>query len=176
MDRLEPRLALRVAVGVRVTRGQARLRGGLFARWRRMVAVRHPLRAVGGEVEEPVHEESREREEGDEVEEVSHPRIESRLFHVQRAALTEERDCEGESDRGLARGDRDDEHGEDLPGQVREPAGERDQVQVDGVQHELDRHEDREEVAPHEHAEEADREEEERDNQVVVDRDVHGAV
>ena len=47
------------------------------------------------------------------------------------------------------------------PGQVREPPREGDQVQIDGVQHQLDRHQDRQEVAPHEHAEEPDREEQE---------------
>src|SRR5262249_61669732 len=78
-----------------------------------------------------------------------------------------------EADRRLAGRDRDDENGKDLAGQVGEPPRERDQVQVDGVQHQLDRHEHGQEVAAHENAQKTDRKQEKADNQVMVDRDRH---
>src|SRR6476619_632259 len=97
----------------------------------------------------------------------------ARLFDVQRATLPEEGDREREADRGLARRYSNDKYREHLAGQIGQAARERDQVEVDGVQHELDRHENRQEVPPDEHAQKSDREQEERNDEVVVDGDVH---
>ena len=51
-----------------------------------------------------------------------------------------------------------------------ERAAERDEREVHGVQHDLDRQQDRDQVAAQEHAGGADREEDRRQHQVVVER------
>src|SRR5438876_2492440 len=70
-----------------------------------------------------------------------------RLFDVQRPALAEEGNRQREPDRGFARGDRDHEDREDLPRQVGKPPGKSDEIDVDGVEHQLDGHEHGQEVA-----------------------------
>src|SRR5262245_23469104 len=57
-----------------------------------------------------------------------------------RTAAAEEDDEDREADGGLCSGDGQDEHGEDLSGQVAEEGAERDQVDVHGEQDEFDRH------------------------------------
>src|SRR5262249_24456670 len=79
-------------------------------------------------------------------------------------------------DRRLRRGHREDEEHEHLPGQVVQEMREGDEVHVDGEQHQLDRHQQHDEVlAVEEDADHADREEEPPEDQVMIERD-HDAV
>src|SRR5512140_1338144 len=66
---------------------------------------------------------------------------------------------------------RDDEDREELPVEVAELARERDEVQVRGIENELDRHENRQKIAPDQHAGHPDGEEQERERDVVRDAD-----
>src|SRR5262249_28513167 len=70
----------------------------------------------------------------------------------------------------LGGGDRDHEEGEHLAGDVAREGGERDQVDVDGVEHELDRQQHEDAVAPGEHAVDAAAEEECAQDEVLVER------
>src|SRR5689334_23871969 len=65
--------------------------------------------------------------------------------------VAEERDDDRQSDGGFGRGDRHDEEDEDLPGGISEERGERDEREVDGVEHQLHAHEDDDGVAGAEH-------------------------
>ena len=69
------------------------------------------------------------------------------LVDVQGLARAEERDDDGEADGGLGRGDDHDEEDEDLAVDLVPHVGEGDEGQVDGVEHQLNRHEDRDDVA-----------------------------
>src|SRR5271169_1941211 len=80
-------------------------------------------------------------------------------------------DDDREADRGFAGGERDDEHREELPVEVAEVARERDEIQVRGVEDELDRHQHRQEVPANEDARDADGEEHERECDVMRDAD-----
>src|SRR4051812_29957729 len=71
---------------------------------------------------------------------------------VQRLAMAEEADHDGQTDGGFGRGDGHDEKHDDLSVGRAKRAAERDEGQVDGVEHDLDRQEDRDQIAPHEHA------------------------
>src|SRR2546430_16783791 len=68
-------------------------------------------------------------------------------------AVSQEPDGEADSHRGG--GDRDDEEREHLPRDLPRERGERDQVDVDGVEHELDREQHEDTVAAGEHARDA---------------------
>ena len=76
------------------------------------------------------------------------------VLDVGRPARPIERDDDGETDRDLSRGDRDDEENEDLRvviGQARgvdAKARERDERKIGRIQHQLERHENDDEVAP----------------------------
>jgi len=76
------------------------------------------------------------------------------LVEVDRLAVAEDEQHDGEPETDLRGGDRDDEEGEDLAaGQpVMEVGVEGDEVEVDRVEHELDGHEDEDRVAAREHA------------------------
>src|SRR5207302_808262 len=63
-----------------------------------------------------------------------------------------------QADDHLRRGDDDHHEGEDLPVLAVEEAPEGDEGEVDGVEHQLDRHEDDQRVAPDQHAQRADHE------------------
>src|SRR5262245_12586389 len=92
-----------------------------------------------------------------------------------RAAVAEVDDDDGEADGGLAGRHGQHEQGKDLTDEVAHEGGEGDQVDVDGEQHELDRHQDDDDVlAVEEDAEDAQREEDRRDGQVVAETDGHG--
>src|SRR5664280_1098901 len=78
-----------------------------------------------------------------------------------------ERDDDAEADGGFRGRDRDHEHGEHLSGEVPELAGERDEVEVGGVEDQLDAHQDGDEVPPHRHADDAEREQREREHEDV---------
>src|SRR3954447_21711437 len=75
---------------------------------------------------------------------------------------------DGEPDADLGGGDRDDEEGEDLTGDLVQVRRERDQVEVHGVEHQLDAHEDEHAVAPGEHAVDADAEQRGGEDQELV--------
>ena len=76
-----------------------------------------------------------------------------------RAAVAEEDNENGKADGGFRRGDRQHEQREDLPDDVAEMGRERHQVDVDGEQDQLDRHQDDDDVlAVQEDAENAERE------------------
>src|SRR5688572_27075414 len=89
-------------------------------------------------------------------------------FGVERLAMAEQGDHERQADRRLGGGDGHDEEGDDLPVDLAELAAERDERQVDGVQHDLDRHQQRDDVAAQEHARRADGEQQAREHQVMA--------
>src|SRR5581483_6878898 len=74
------------------------------------------------------------------------------LVDVDRLAVAVDQDDDRKTDPHLRGGDGDHEQRERLPGEVVQRLRERDQVDVDGVQHELDRHEHEDGVAPRQHA------------------------
>src|SRR5436309_1212698 len=84
-----------------------------------------------------------------------------------RVAQAEEGDQDPQADGGLAGGDGDGEDGEDLPRQVRPLVGEGDEVQVDRIQDELDRHQHRDHVPAHQDAGQPDREEHEAQHEIL---------
>src|SRR5690242_4519175 len=73
------------------------------------------------------------------------------LGDVDRAPGAEQRDEDGETDRGLGRSHRQDEEHEHLAGGVAELARERDEVDVDREQHQLDRHQQDDDVLAVDH-------------------------
>src|SRR5712692_3714955 len=75
------------------------------------------------------------------------------------AAEPEDQDDNGEAERDLRHRDGDGEHGEDHPDHVRVVAREGDQVDVDGIDHELDAEQDANGIPARDDAEEADGEE-----------------
>src|SRR6266536_1065693 len=77
---------------------------------------------------------------------------------------------DGEADAHLGGSDGDHEEREHLAGDVTGEGGERDQVDVDGVEHELDREQHEDAVAAREHAVDAAAEEECAQDQVLVER------
>src|SRR4029079_12581262 len=83
-----------------------------------------------------------------------------------------DRDDDREADRRLGRGDADDHQGDDraLDGETGHERPERDDRQVGGVEHQLDRHEHADRVAAREEPEHADREQEAREDEVGVQR------
>src|SRR5713226_7861011 len=83
-----------------------------------------------------------------------------------RAPDAEDQDDQGQAQRYLGHGDRNRENGEDHPGRVAAEAGEGDQVDVDGIEHELDAQQDADGIAPGDHAEETGREQDGRQGEV----------
>src|SRR4051812_26477737 len=80
-------------------------------------------------------------------------------------AVDEQHDCQADTD--LGGGDGDDEQGEDLPGGGAFEGSEGDQVDVDGVEDELDRHQDEHTVLAGQHAVDARAEEEGRQQEIL---------
>src|SRR5437588_388259 len=74
------------------------------------------------------------------------------------------------SGRDLSRGHRDDEQGEDLTDDIAVQRAEGDEVDVDGVEDQLDRHEDHDAVASRQHAVHADGEQSRAEEQELVDQ------
>src|SRR2546423_7650507 len=93
---------------------------------------------------------------------------------VQRFAVAEQADHDREADGRFRRRHRHHEEHDDLAVRRAERPAERDERQVDGIQHDLDRQENRDQVAPHEHAGRADGEENRREHEVVIERHHHG--
>src|SRR5688572_27313119 len=83
--------------------------------------------------------------------------------------MPEQRDDERQANRGLGSGHRHHEEGDDLAVDVAGIAPERHERQVHGVQHDLYRQQDRDQVAAQEHACRANREEHRRDDQVMTE-------
>src|SRR6185312_16338729 len=82
------------------------------------------------------------------------------VFDRDGAAVAEIDDEDGQADRRLRRRHRQHEHGKDLADQVAQEGREGDEVDVDGEQHQLDRHQDDDDVlAVQEDAEDPQREE-----------------
>src|SRR2546430_1542166 len=77
-------------------------------------------------------------------------------------------------DRGRRGGEREHEQREDLADEIAEMGRERDQVDVDGEQDQLDRHQDHDDVlAVDEDAENAEREQDRGDGEVMAQSDRH---
>src|SRR5262249_30648952 len=94
-------------------------------------------------------------------------------IRIERLAMSKQVDDDREADRGFRGRDRHHEEHDDLPfGRAERPA-KRDKRQIDGVQHDFDRQEDRDEIPPKEDAGRADREEDRRKHEVVVQRRHH---
>src|ERR1700675_1592626 len=89
-----------------------------------------------------------------------------------RALHPEDEDDDRQSQRHLGHGDRNGERGEDHPYHVGVEAREGDQVDVDGVEHQLDAEEDADGVPPRHDAEEADGEEHRGEREVGAE--AHG--
>ena len=85
-----------------------------------------------------------------------------------RAPRPEDRHDDGEADHDLGRGDDHDEERHDLAVQRAVDPAEGDQCQVRGVEHQLDAHEQHDRVAPDQHPDGADGEQDRRQHQVVV--------
>src|ERR1700722_12184627 len=94
------------------------------------------------------------------------------VFDRNGAAVAEIDDEDGEADRRLGRGHGQHEHGEDLADQIAEKGREGDEVDVDGEQHQLDRHQDDDDIlAIEEDAEDPQREEDRGNPQVMGEAD-----
>src|SRR5215475_11435292 len=90
---------------------------------------------------------------------------------------TKERDHDGETDRDFGCRYGDDEENKNLRVVIGRAAwidmetGEGDERQVCRVQHQLERHQDDDDVAPHHHAGETDREKNSADYEIMAERD-----
>src|SRR3974390_1310538 len=90
------------------------------------------------------------------------------VFNRDRAPIAEESDQDGEADGGLRRRHREDEQRVDLADDIAEEGRERHQVDVDREQDQLDRHQDDDDVlAIEEDAEDAQREQDRTDRQIM---------
>src|SRR5690242_3397274 len=95
---------------------------------------------------------------------------------AQRLAMAEERDHERQTDRGFGGRDAHHEKRDDLAVDGPQIAPHRDEGDVHRVQHDLDRQQDRDQVLAQEHAGGADRKQDARQDQVVIERDHYGAL
>src|SRR5690242_2364083 len=90
-----------------------------------------------------------------------------RVVDARGASRPEDGHDDGEADHDLGRGHDHDEEGHDLPVQVAVHAAERDQRQVAGVEHQLDAHEQHDRVAPDQHPDRPDGEQDAGEHDVV---------
>src|SRR4051812_12710798 len=96
------------------------------------------------------------------------------VVHRDGAAVTEVDDENGKTDGGLGGGDGQDEHREHLTDQVIEEHGERHQIDVHRQQDQLDGHQDDDDVLPvQEYSEDAEREHDRRNGEVMGETDFH---
>src|SRR5262249_22617771 len=96
------------------------------------------------------------------------------VLDLDRAAVAEIDDEDGEADRRLGRRNGQHEHRKDLAGQVVEDDREGDEIDVDGEQHQLDRHHDDDDVlAVEKDAKDPGGEEDRRYRKVVRKSDRH---
>src|SRR5689334_1945914 len=84
--------------------------------------------------------------------------------------MAEQRDHERKTDRGFSGGDGHHEEGDDLAVDVGPLAAEGDEREVDGVEHELDRQQQGDQVAAQEHAGGTDGEQQARQDEVMANR------
>src|SRR5262245_8584759 len=96
------------------------------------------------------------------------------VFDRNRLPIAEIDHENGKPDGGLGGCDGEHQEREDLPDQIAEKRRERDQVDIDREQNELDRHQDDDDVlAVEKDAENAEREQDRGDGEVVAERDGH---
>src|SRR5690606_2970080 len=89
---------------------------------------------------------------------------------VDGAVVAEQGDQDRQADRGLRGGHGQDEEDEDLPGLVAEVARERDEIDIDREQHQLDRHQQDDHVLPvEEDACDADAEQRGAEREIVAE-------
>src|SRR5689334_216100 len=96
------------------------------------------------------------------------------LVEVDRGSVAIQHQDDGEPDPDFGRGDRDDEQREHLPDHGAVERAECNEVDVHGVEDELDRHQDHHAVAPGEHAVDPDREQGRAKEQELVQK--HAAI
>ncbi len=125
--------------------------------------------------EESVQQKADEGQERDEpqMKAVVHSFIRFDLVDVERVPGAEDGDDDGQAYGGFSRGHHHDEEDEDLPADLMPLVREGDEGQVDGVEHQLDRHEDGDDVALDEEGGNAEREEDGAEHEIVGDRDNH---
>src|SRR5712692_3226788 len=87
--------------------------------------------------------------------------------------VAHQRDDDGQAHSGFGRGHDQHEEHEDLAVHVPEIAAESNQLQVGRIEHQLNRHEDVEQVAAQDHARQAGDEQHRRHRQRVIKRDAH---
>src|SRR3954468_19956188 len=96
------------------------------------------------------------------------------VLNRDRAAVAEIDHQDGKTDRGFSGRDGEHQEREDLPDDVAEEGRERHEVDVDREQDQLDRHQDDDDVlAIQEDAEDAEREQDRADRQIVSEPDRH---
>src|SRR6476660_1098634 len=96
------------------------------------------------------------------------------VFDGDGAAIAEIDDEDGEPDGGFRRRHGQHEHGEDLADQIPQVGREGDQIDVDGEQHQLDRHQDDDDVlAVEEDAEDPEGEQDRADREIMSEPDGH---
>src|SRR5277367_1551254 len=95
------------------------------------------------------------------------------IFHVRGLAAAIERDDEREADRDFRRRDGDDEKHQHLSIELVVESRERDEREVRGVQHQLQRHINHNQIAPHDDAEQSQRKQQKADGQIMFESDVH---
>src|SRR5579883_1665625 len=79
------------------------------------------------------------------------------LVDVHRFLVFEHRDHDPKTHCGFGRSDSDDKDSEDLTRHLLETVGKRNQVDIDGIHHQLDRHEDDHDVPASQNTDDADR-------------------
>src|SRR5258707_8708286 len=96
------------------------------------------------------------------------------IFDLDGAAITEIHHEEGEPDRRLGRRDRQHQHGEDLADDVALEDREGHEVDVDREQHQLDAHQDDDDVlSVQENTQDSEREQHRREAEIVAEPDGH---
>src|SRR6185436_1487254 len=91
------------------------------------------------------------------------------IFDVDGLQVAEQHDQDRETDRRLCGGDGQDEKYENLAGRVAEIVRKRDEIHIDGEQHELDRHQQDDHIlAIEENPDHADREQDRTQYQVML--------
>jgi hypothetical protein len=99
---------------------------------------------------------------------------EAEFFGVGGLAFAEERHDESEADGYFGGCDRDDEENEHLAVEVIIEAGESDEREVGGVEHELEGHVDNEEVFAEDDAQQSQGEQEDTNDDIMFESDAHG--
>ena len=97
----------------------------------------------------------------------------TQLIHVDAALGLENLDDQSQPHRHFRGGDSDHKEHKDLSAEILEQTAKCHKRQVGRVEHQLNRHEDNKRISAGEHTYHADRKEDRRKNNVVIDRD-HG--